>query len=85
MRRSDKSACEVIQTVIHDECSTPPTHKRLISNNKRSRISSPTQIRSRTVRLIKHTSPSNSASQWLGIVTRGVMVGSDVISRRTWP
>ena len=87
MCRADKSACEVIQTEIHGECSTPPTPKHLVRTSKLSANGSSPQFRNRLEIVIDQRSSRNRASQWLGPVPGayglGIKVGCDVISRRT--
>jgi len=56
MCRADKSACEVIQTVIHGECSTPPTHKHLVRTSKLSSNGSCQLFRSWLERVIEQRS-----------------------------
>jgi hypothetical protein len=88
MCRADKSACEVIQTVIHGECSTPPTHRHLVRISNLFSTGSCPQFRSRLESVIEQRSSTNRASQWLGHVLgtsgRSIKVDCDVISRRTW-
>lgn len=87
MCRADKSAREVIQTVIHDECSTPPTPKHLVRTRKLSANGSCTHFRNRLESVIDQRATHNRASQWLGPVPGacglGIKVGCEVISRRT--
>lgn len=87
MCRADKSACEVIQTVIHDECSTPPTPKHLVRTSKLSASGSCTHFRNQLESVIDQRSTRNRASQWLGpepgTCGLGIKVGCDVISRHT--